>query len=121
MDTPPNWFRKFEAPLIHKICELYKLFSVCLKTFPNQERYSLGKKIEETILEILEFSLKATYSSKHEKLPFLKEIDYRTKFLKILIRMANEVKVLNDKKYLLLQENLQEIGRMTGGWIKYLI
>ena len=29
-------------------------------------------------------------------------------------------KPLDDKKYFLLQEKLQEIGRMIGGWIKYI-
>jgi len=35
--------------------------------------------------------------------------------VKILIRLANDIKSLDDKKYLILQEKLQEIGKMIGG------
>ena len=36
----------------------------------------------------------------------------------MLIRLSNEIRVLDNKKYLILQEKLQEIGRMIGGWMK---
>lgn len=86
--------------------------------FPKSEKYSLGQKIENLILEILEFSLKTVYSPKQEKLSLLKEIDIKVNLLKTLLRLANEIKSLDNKKYLILQEKLQEIGRMIGGWIK---
>jgi len=104
---------------VHKICEFYKLFHGFLKLFPKSERYALGQKIEKSILETIELSLKTVYSSKQEKLLFLKEVDSKVKLLKTLIRLANEIKAIDNKKYFFLQENLQEIGRMIGGWIKY--
>jgi four helix bundle protein len=95
------------------------LFHDFLKLFPKSEKYSLGQKIEKTILEILEFSLQAASASKQEKIVFLKTADAKISLLKILIRLANEIKALDNKKYLILQEKLQEIGKMLGGWIKY--
>jgi len=38
--------------------------------------------------------------------------------LKILIRLAEDIKALPTKKYLYLEELLQEIGKMLGGWIR---
>jgi len=35
-----------------------------------------------------------------------------------MIRLANEINCLDNKKYLVLQEKLQEIGRMLGGWMR---
>jgi len=87
--------------------------------FPKIEKYSLGQKIENLILEILEISLKTVYSPKQEKLSLLKEVDIKVNLLKTLLRLANEIKSLDNKKYLILQEKLQEIGRMVGGWIRY--
>ncbi len=89
-----------------------------MKLFPKTEKYSLGQRIENLILEILEFSLKTIYSPRQEKLPLLKELDIKIGFLKMLIRLSNEIRVLDNKKYLILQEKLQEIGRMIGGWMK---
>ncbi len=40
--------------------------------------------------------------------------------LKQLIRLEDELDIINDNVYILWQENLQEISKMTSGWIKYL-
>ena len=99
---------------------MYKLFHKILILFPKYERYSLGQKIENTILDTLELSIKTVYLPKQEKLKYLKEIDTKINLLKMLIRLSNEIKTLDNKKYLILQEKLQEIGRMIGGWIKFI-
>lgn len=79
----------------------------------------MGQKIENLILEILELSFKVSYSTKIEKPQLLKDADAKIHLLKTIIRLAYEIKALDDKKYLALQEQLQEIGRMIGGWIRY--
>ena len=107
-------------PLVHKIFEFYKLFHEFIKLFPKTEKYSLGQKIENLILEILELTLKTIYSTKQEKSLSLKKINVKLNLSKMLIRLANEIRILDNKKYLFLQEKLQEIGRMVGGWIRYL-
>lgn len=107
-------------PLVHKIYDFYKLFHEFIKLFPKIEKYSLGQKIENLTLDILEISLKTVYSPKQEKLSLLKEVDTKINLLKMLIRLANEIKVLDNKKYLISQEKLQEIGKMIGGWIRYI-
>ena len=38
--------------------------------------------------------------------------------LRIFLRLAKDTKVLDMKKCLSLQEIVDEIGRMLGGWIK---
>lgn len=40
--------------------------------------------------------------------------------LKQLVRLEMEIKTIEDKIYILWQNNLQEISKMTTGWIKYL-
>jgi len=107
-----------DVPLVHKTCELYKLFHKYLKVFPKTEKYSLGKKIDILIIEILDNFLQAAYSAREKKIDLLEIADTKINLLKTLIRLANEVQALNNNKYLLLQEKLQEIGKMTGGWKK---
>lgn len=80
----------------------------------------MGQKAENLILDILELSIKIVYLPKQEKLTYLKEIDTKINLLKMLVRLSNEIKALDNKKYLILQEKLQEIGRMIGGWIRYI-
>ena len=38
--------------------------------------------------------------------------------LRIFLRLTKETKILDLKKCLLLQEIVDEIGRMLGGWMK---
>jgi len=42
----------------------------------------------------------------------------KTDTLKILIRLAKEVKALDNKKYIQLEQELQELGKMIGGWMR---
>ena len=51
-----------------------------------------------------------------QKLPFLTKAIVITDLLKIFIRMAKDTHALDTKKYIKLEEALQEIGRMLGGW-----
>lgn len=100
---------------------MYKLFNEYLKLFPKSEKHSLGRKIENLIIELLIAVLKSAYSPKDKKLLSLKETDEKIFILKILIRLAKETQSLNIKKYIILEEKLQEIGKMLGGWIKSIL
>ena len=104
--------------LAHKLCEIYRLFHGCLKLFQKQEKYSLGTKIENTIIKVLEFVLSAAYAPKNEKYKILRRASDKIDLLKYLIRFAYETKSVNEKKYFLLEEKVIEIGKMIGGWLK---
>ena len=62
--------------------------------------------------------LSAVYVPKYEKNKILKTASNKIDFLKYLIRIAYDIKSINLKRYILLQENIVEIGKMLGGWIK---
>lgn len=40
--------------------------------------------------------------------------------LKIFIRLLRELNILDQKKYIVLQTHIQEIGKMFGGWLRSL-
>ena len=114
-NTPP---RRFDVAIVHKIYEFYKLFHKSLILFSKTEKYLLGYKIENVVLKILEIVLSAVYVPKYEKNKILKTASNKIDFLKYLIRIAYDIKSINLKRYILLQENIVEIGKMLGGWIK---
>ncbi len=109
---------EFDIPIFKKIYELYKTLYAYLKTFPRQDRYSLGQKCEETAIEMLKHILLASQLSKSEKFPILQKASAQLNLLRVYLRLAKEIKALDGKKYLILQEDIDEIGRMLGGWIK---
>lgn len=109
-----------EAPILKKTVDLYKDFYQHLKTFPKKDQYMLGRRCEEHILNFLELILLAVGLEKHRKLDVLKEANNKFDVLKVLFRMARELKILDTKKYLSLEAKMQEIGRMLGGWMRSL-
>lgn len=88
--------------------------------FPKKDRFALGQKCENLTLDLLESLLVANSKIDKEKLPFLYDIDVKLNILQTIIRVCYDVQAVDQKKYILLQESLEEIGRMLGGWIKSL-
>ena len=62
--------------------------------------------------------MEAETAKKDWKKSFLEKASVKLGLLKILIRLSNDIKILDNKKYLELEEKIIEIGRMIGGWIK---
>lgn len=109
-----------EIPIVRKMLDLYKLFYGYLALFPKKDKYALGSKCEMYIISTLELALAASSSSREEKLIFVKQASTKFDSLKVFLRLANELRILDNKKYLELQKHIQEIGRMLGGWQKTL-
>ena len=110
----------FDVPIFHKTYQVYKNFYHYRINFPKKDHYTLGVKIENSLLDLLELLIAAGHSSKREKLPMLHEASIKLDLTKTFIRLCKDIKVIDEQKYLLLQTDLQEIGKMLGGWIKSL-
>jgi len=109
---------EFDIPIFKKTYELYKEFYGLRNSVARQDRYTIWQRCENLILDILENILWASQLSKTEKLPILEKTSLRLNFLRVFFRLCKETKVLDNKKYILFEEDVDEIGRMLGGWIK---
>ncbi len=109
---------EFDIPIFKKVYDLYKTFYAFRTTVPKQEKYTVWQKSENLILEILEGILSASYKHKFEKTPILEKTSLKLNVLRVLIRLMKDIKAIDNKKYSLLEENIDEIGRMLGGWLR---
>ena len=107
-----------DIPIFTKIYDLYKLFNQYLTSFPKGKRYTIGQKIDQTILEMIELVIMAGYLPREQKLPSLQKLSIKLDLLKILLRLANETKCIDSNKHQQILLQCLEIGRMLGGWIK---
>jgi len=108
------------TPIILEVYDFFKLFHEILAKFPKPEKHGLGIEIEKNILQILKqliFCSACEPQIKRSKLP---EVSVNLDLLKILIRLSYDIKAIDLKAYTRLQEKLQKIGRMLGGWIRSL-
>lgn len=112
-------FSKLELPVAVKLFTLYEITHRLILKFPKYERYSLGEKLENSILEALEFFILANQASKYEKVGILLKANAKIELLKILFRIAFNCAFIDQQEYLKTESKLQEIGKMTNGWIKY--
>lgn len=105
----------FDVPIIQKIYDFYILLYQYLKLFPRKDR-PLGQKLDNLTLAVFEHVFMAAAAYEAQKLPCLAKAIVTADLLKILIRAAKDNYAIDNKKYLALEQNLQEIGRMLGGW-----
>jgi len=92
-----------------------------LPHFSKTSRYTLGIKIDSLFIETTELIFTASHLNKEQKLPFLIKANGKLDLLKFFLQIAWEIKSLDNKKYAILSERLDEIGRMLGGWQKQFI
>jgi hypothetical protein len=107
-----------DVPIFHKIYDLYKLLHSYHNRIPKSERYTLWQKCENTTLALLEALIETGHRKGEDRIHALYGISNRLDLLKVLIRLAKETRTIDNKQYLEIQEIIQEIGRMIGGWIK---
>jgi hypothetical protein len=58
----------------------------------------------------------ASFLLREEKLPWIRLATRKTDTLKILLMVLWETKSLQNKKYIALSLQLDEVGKMLGGW-----
>jgi len=108
----------FDIPIFKKTYDLYKTFYSYRNLIPKGDKYTVWQRAENALLDILEGILLASQSYKEKKLLVLEGVSLKLNLLRVFLRLMKEVKTLDPKKYLVLQEIIDEIGRQLGGWIK---
>ena len=97
---------------------IYKLWHEFLPHFPKDSKYTLGTKVDSLFLDTIESIVKASNSDKLDKLISLKTASLKLDMLKFFLQLCWEIKSIDNKKYILISEKINEIGKMLGGWIK---
>lgn len=111
-----------QAPLVLvRAKEEYRTWHDLLIKVNRVDRYTIGAKIDETFLSLLELIFRATFAyDKFEKLSIVSQALGKNDLLKFFLQIGWEEKVLDHTAYGKLILNLDEVGRMLGGWKKNL-
>lgn len=105
--------------IYHKITNLLIFSKNLLKKYPKSERFDLCTDIKNCIydsLKLVMFALKTQDSDK--RFEYLQQVDVNLYFLKSLVRMSYEYKYITAQNYKSWNVNIDEIGKMIGGWLK---
>ncbi|MFA5024378.1 MAG: diversity-generating retroelement protein Avd [Patescibacteria group bacterium] len=108
----------FDIPIFKKGYDLYKTFHEYRKLVPKADRYTVFERGENTILDVLDNIMTASGQQGREKLNTLNKASSRLNLLRVFTRLLKDTKIIDLKKYISLENIIDEIGRMLGGWIK---
>jgi hypothetical protein len=101
--------------------EAYKIWHDHLLNVNRVDRYTIGTKIDEIFMSLLEVIFRATFAyDKFEKLSLVSQAIGKADILKFFFQIGWEHKVLNHELYGKIILYLDEVGRMLGGWKKSL-
>ena len=107
-----------ELPLfVHWEKTLADLLDRTLK-FPKSVRFTFSTRIDNYALDVMEGIVEARYTAPPAKGEVLKSIDMKLTKLRILLRICHDRKYLSHGGFEHAMRNIDEAGRMVGGWRK---
>ena len=101
-----------------KAKESYSLWFKLLVNFPKTYRHNLGGRVDGYFLELLENIFISLYLSGDQKVGRITVSISKLDGVKFFLQLAWENRCLPNEKYATLSTQLDEIGKMLGGWRK---
>jgi hypothetical protein len=108
------------ASILSRIKEGYLIWVNLTPHISKGARYTLGQRIENKFLDLLELTYIAYFTEKDKKLEKITECILILDTIKFLVSVAWEGKVISNKQYEDVALKLEEVGKMFGGWKKNL-
>ena len=105
-----------QLPAIEKTYEIILWIFPKVSKFPREYRFSLGSRIEEHFLDILELLIEAAYSK--AKYDPLRRANVRLEKVRFMLRVAKDMGPLSMKSYEFVMREVGQLGSQIGGWQK---
>jgi 23S rRNA-intervening sequence protein len=106
-------------PIYVKTYESVKLVYRIVKQFRKEYKHTLGAELQKIIWQILDEIIMANSLPDTEKKKVIKKISQLFDKFKIRFRFAYEMGLVTSEKFGVAQKEMEEIGRMIGGWRKW--
>ena len=108
-----------QLKLIPKIEEYIQYMLEVLLKIPRVEKFNIGNEYKQSMYQILEYTIYISKIDESQKLDYLNKIDAKLNCQRIYLRIMYKNKWIDEKKFKVAISKIAEIGRMTGGLIKY--
>ena len=105
-----------EPGVIVGLYDLVLWYTQRTERFPKSLRVTLGDRIDNKLLDMLELAVRARYAREPRKL--LLSLNTELDLLRYLTRLARERGALEVKQYEFVSRCIGDIGRQVGGWLK---
>lgn len=85
------------------------------RRFPKVLRPTLGRRLDEAMIEALISLSEARYRSRNSKDEVLRGVDRQIATVRVLLRLSRSRDAVSAGAYLMLSHQVDEVGRMIGG------
>lgn len=114
-ERPPDNARR-TGPALEAMYRFMLWLVPTVEKFPRSQKFLLGDRIQSTALDVVERLIEATYT--RARRPALQAANLGIEKLRVLFRMATEMRYLDERRYEHAARSLDEVGRLVGGWMK---
>ena len=108
-------------PVLEKSKATYKKWIEVHRNIERTVKFGLGTKIDNLFLDLLESLRRAIYTPINKKIILLEEASDKIDSLRFFLQLLWEAHLISNKQYILLETDIDDLGRIVGGWKKGLI
>ena len=105
-----------EFKILQKVQDLMLYSYPILTQFPKAERFSFAQDIRHCLNTLLELTI--TEEKRYIKKTTIENMDVENEKLKLYIRMAHDLRYIDNHRYAVWEAKVVEIGRMIGGLLR---
>ena len=106
--------------IINKSYDLLKFSIPVLNKLPRSFKFTFGDRVQQLLTTVLELLIEAFYQPQEHKRATLLRVNITLEKLRHYLRLGFELGLYASPKYRDFAQRVDEIGRMTGGWLKSL-
>ncbi len=105
-----------DLKIFHKYYEFLKWQIDLIKKFPKAERFCFTQRISNISLNVLEGIIQS--NNNFDKKQALEKTILEIDKLRIFFRLSRDLKFISFSQYEYASKEIDEIGKMVGGWYK---
>jgi hypothetical protein len=113
MTRPPSGPRA-TGPALEAMYQLLLWLVPTLEKFPKSQKFQLGDRIQSTAMAVLDELIAATFT--RARMGHLNAANLGLERLRVLLRLANDLRHLDHRRYEHAVRLVDQVGRLVGGW-----
>ncbi len=104
------------GPALEAMYQLLLWLIPTIEKFPKTQKFLLGDRIQATALDVLDNLIAASFT--RARMGHLNAANLGLEKLRVLLRLANDLRHLDNRRYEHAARLIDGVGRLVGGWRK---
>ncbi|OGZ64088.1 MAG: hypothetical protein A2730_03065 [Candidatus Staskawiczbacteria bacterium RIFCSPHIGHO2_01_FULL_39_25] len=100
---------------------MYKTWMEIHRNMERAARFGIGNKVDVLFLRILELLRKSMYAPINKKIVLLEEVSDHIDSFRFFFQLLWETKLVSNKEYSSFGAEIENLGKIVGGWKKGLL